>query len=275
MSLTLLSGMIALWFAGSRLSAPVNSEIEAAPADLQARNVVLDGVQGWFVPSNENSHCLLLLHGIRADRRAMIERARFLKKAGYASLLIDLQAHGETPGKHITFGYLESGNAHAAVDYLRSRAPCKKIAALGISLGGAASLLGPEPLPVDAYILESVYSSIEDAVYNRLEIRVGKLAGLLAPLLYYQIPTRLDITLDELRPMTAITQVKAPVLIIAGSHDRHTTIANSRRLYANAPTAKQFWPIHQAGHNDLYHFTPAQYERTILTFLEKHFEVSQ
>ena len=73
----------------------------------------------------------------------------------------------------------------------------------------------------------------------------------------------------------AISRIRAPVLIIAGSQDHHTTMANSRRLYANAPAAKQFWPIHHAGHIDLYDSAPAQYERTILAFLEQHLETSQ
>ena len=43
-------------------------------------------------------------------------------------LLFDFQAHGESTGEHITFGYLER-DAQAAIDFLR-RAPDEKVGVL-------------------------------------------------------------------------------------------------------------------------------------------------
>jgi uncharacterized protein len=51
---------------------------------------------------------VLLLHGVRADRLAMVSRAQLLTRQGFSVLLIDLQAHGATPGEAITLGYRES-----------------------------------------------------------------------------------------------------------------------------------------------------------------------
>jgi alpha/beta superfamily hydrolase len=51
------------------------------------------------------------MHGVRANRLSMVERARFLSYAGYSVLLFDFQGHGESTGQHITFGYLESKDA--------------------------------------------------------------------------------------------------------------------------------------------------------------------
>jgi len=259
-----------LWLTGLNLSASVNSSVGEPPADLKAQNVVFKGVHGWFVPANNNDYCILLMHGIRSDRRAMIDRARFLKNAGYASFLIDLQAHGETPGEKITFGYLESESARLAIDFLRINKQCQKVASIGQSLGGAASLLGQKPLNVDAYILEAVYPTIEDAIRNRFEVRMGGLAHVVAPLYYFQIPVRLGIPLDALRPVDAIKNVKAPVLIISGDKDRYTTISDSSRLFANAPAPKKLWAIERAGHTDFYKFSPEQYKHTVLAFLSTH-----
>ena len=84
---------------------------------------------------------MLLLHGIHADRRAMLGRARFLHYFGYSVLLIDLHAHGESAGEAITFGVAEADDARAALCYLRERLPQEPVALLGASLGGAALLL--------------------------------------------------------------------------------------------------------------------------------------
>lgn len=265
-----LLGLAVTWKVGAALSAPANHALGPAPADLGAIPVVFDGVRGWFVPVPSSRRCVLLLHSLRADRTAMVERARFLTRQGYSALLIDLQAHGETPGKHISFGYLESANAKSAVTYLRNTGQCGQIASIGVSLGGAASLLGAEPLAVDAYILEAVYPTIEDAIIDRLVLHLGPPGKLAAPLLLWQIPMRLDTPIDTLRPVAAIKHIKAPVLIIAGSEDRHTPLPESQRLYANAPAPKELWVVQGAGHEDFHRFAGQQYEARVAGFLAQH-----
>jgi uncharacterized protein len=105
------------------LAAPAQVSIGAAPTDLEAQPVEFKSdssalVKGWWCPSANSSAAVLLLPGIRANRLSMIDRARFLRRAGYSVLLIDLQGTGETKGKHITFGWLESRDVLAAVDFI-------------------------------------------------------------------------------------------------------------------------------------------------------------
>ena len=68
----------------------------------------------------------------------MVRRAEVLRREGYGVLLIDLRAHGESPGTRITFGAKEADDAAASVAFIRSRAPGQPIAAIGWSLGGNA-----------------------------------------------------------------------------------------------------------------------------------------
>ena len=266
--LTALSG--ALWVDGGRSIAPVNHPIGPAPASLGAETVAFNGVHGWFVAAGDEQRCVLLLHGIRSDRTSMLARALYLKKLGFAALLIDLQAHGETPGEKITFGYREAENAQAAVAYLRTVRGCKKIAVIGVSLGGAASLLGAAPLAVDALILESVYSTIEAAVTNRLVMRMGEFAPWAAPLFIHQIPYRLDVPLTALQPLNAIRKNHAPVLVIGGSADRHTTLEETQQLFNNAAKPKELWIVQGAIHQDFYKFAGALYEQKVLAFLQRY-----
>ena len=62
---------------------------------------------------------VVLLHGIHADRRATLSRARLLWQDGFAVLSVDLQAHGASTGDVVTFGYRESQDAVSAVRYMR------------------------------------------------------------------------------------------------------------------------------------------------------------
>jgi alpha-beta hydrolase superfamily lysophospholipase len=128
------------WVAGGVLSAPAQRLVGAPPADLGAENVMFPSasgsrIHGWFAPGTPGRGAVLLLHGVRGDRRDMVSRAEFLHRLGYAVLLIDFQAHGESPGDRITFGDRESRDVVAALSYLKQRAP-------GERLGGARRVFG-------------------------------------------------------------------------------------------------------------------------------------
>lgn len=131
----------------------------------------------WFSPGAQGGGAILLLHAVRSNEHAMLPRARFLNAQGFAVLAIDLQAHAESEGERITFGYREAAEVRAAVARLREVAPGERIGALGISLGGAAPVLASPHPPIDAAVLESVYPTIEDAVSNapRDPLRGGRL----------------------------------------------------------------------------------------------------
>ena len=245
------------------------------PTDLGAQTVHIkqpDGpaIAGWFIPGQQANGALLLLHGIRADRRDMLGRARLLRAAGYAVLLIDLQAHGETPGDHIGFGWPESDNVRAALGWLRKRLPGQRIGIIGVSLGAAAALLAEPPLDVDALVLESVYSRIERALENRLAIRLGEAGRYLTPLLLWQIEARLDIPRARLQPLQTIASLRSPLLLIAGGEDRHTVAAESRALFARAPPPKSLWIVDGAVHQDLHRYAHQRYKTTVLAFLQRY-----
>ena len=212
---------------------------------------------------------VVLAHGVRSDRTQMLGRARFLRAAGYGVLLFDAQAHGESAGDRITFGLREAHDARAAVAAARARLPAGPVAYLGVSQGGAAALLGSEPLAVDALILEAVYPTLREAIRDRIEIRLGPLADALAPLLVAQIPLRLGVGADEIAPIEGIRRAHAPLLLIAGGADRHTPLAESERLFAAAPPPKEMWVLQGATHVDFHALSPVEYERRVLGFLAR------
>lgn len=254
-----------VWAAGGYLSKPVNQAVKM-PEGFEA--VVFKGTHGSFLESERTRACALLMHGVRSDRTSMISRAAFLKEMGIASLLIDLQAHGETPGDEITFGIRESVDAENGVNYLRNVRGCGKIVAIGQSLGGASALLGSGPIQVDALVLESVYPTIEEAVQDRLEMRLGTVGRLVAPLLYWQIPLRINASLSELKPITALGKVNVPVFIISGLNDEHTKAAETERMYEAANEKKQLWLVEGAVHEDLFSYNPNEYKAKISKFIE-------
>ena len=275
--LTLALGATAAFVLAGTLAAPQQRTISPPETTLALEPVHIPSanghaVAGWFVQGESGRPGILLLHSLRSNRLEMLGRAAFLNAAGYSVLLIDMQAHGETPGEHITFGYRESFDAHAALRYLKSRIAGAKSGVIGVSLGGAAALLGDAPVDADAVILEAVYSTVGTAIENRLAIRLGELGRLLSPLLEWQIAPRLGVAAASLAPLTAIKRLISPVLIIAGDEDRHTVREESAALFEAAREPKALWLIEGARHQNLHRYAGTTYERRVLAFFARYLD---
>lgn len=279
---TAVAGLIgAVLLAGLLLSAPSRAVLGPPPDSLGgAERVGIPSasgslLQGWWLPGRHGAGAVVLMHGVHGNRLGLVRRAKLLADRGTAVLLFDFQAHGESEGRRITFGKLEALDAAAAVRFARDRTPGERVGALGISLGGAAALLGPAPLDVDALVLESVYPDIDAALANRLRAALGGIVGpvaapVLAPLFKLLLPPILGVRPAELRPVDRIGEVRAPVLVAAGTVDDRTTLAESQDLFAHVRAPGRFWPVPGAGHEDLQRFDPVGYERVVLAFLDSH-----
>jgi uncharacterized protein len=267
--------ILVLWLAGSYLCAPANRQVGDLPPDLNGRAVQFTSesgaiIRGWFIPGKKGAGAVVLMHGVRGSRLDMLDRARFLSGSGYSILLFDFQAHGESTGQHITFGNLESKDAQAAVGFLRTVAVGERLGVIGVSLGGAATLLSSPPLNVDAMVLEMVYPTFDQAVGDRLAIRLGAWSKALTPLLTWQLKPRLGISPQDLRPIDRVGQIKTPKLFIAGGEDLHTTIEESRQLFAAASEPKELWIVNGAKHQDAHAFAREEYERRVLEFFSRN-----
>ena len=216
---------------------------------------------------------MLLLHGMGGNRASMLTRAAFLHQAGFTILAPDFQAHGESPGRHITFGALESLDAEAALAFLRASAPGERVGIIGVSMGGAATLVGSRPLAVDALVLESVYPTFQDAVADRLHVWLGPfgfLGSAVAPTLIDLVAPRIGVNPAQLRPIDAIAGVGGPLLVIAGTDDHYTKLEETRALFARAQSPKELWEVRGAGHVDIHDYSPLEYERRVGAFLVAH-----
>ncbi len=261
-------GLALSWIVAGKLIAPVNKHIGEPHKPLKATTIVIDEtLHGWETTVENPKGVIILCHGIRGSRLSMIRRAKMLQKRGYASLLIDLQAHGETKGKHVTVGYLEKDNVVSAVAYAKRKYPSLPLGVLGISLGGASTLLA-SPLDVDGIVLESVYSTLHRAVHNRVEKRLGVLGWIPAELLLMQVSLRLGFSKDDLRPIDYIDKVDAPLLVISGTEDYHTTKSETEELFESAQDPKELWLVEGASHEDFMKFTAQEYSERIIEFFD-------
>jgi alpha-beta hydrolase superfamily lysophospholipase len=267
-------GFIASWYVAGALIAPSPAAIGDPPRELNASAFAVNSdsgstISGWHTQPDSSNGVVVLFHGIRGSRLSMLTRARMLHDAGYSTVMIDFQAHGESPGDAIMLGHLEQHDVRATIEFARREHPNEPIGVIGVSLGGAASLLA-SPLDIDALVLESVYPNIRDAVHNRVAAQLGPLSWIPASLLLAQLQPRLGVSPAQLRPIDHMTDIDCPVCVASGTADRHTTESETRAMFSAAPSPKQLWLVDGAAHVDLLENNPIQYEQQVLGFLGRH-----
>ncbi|MDO9311829.1 MAG: prolyl oligopeptidase family serine peptidase, partial [Nitrosomonas sp.] len=145
-----------------------------------------------------------------------------------------------------------------------------RIGAIGVSLGAAAIVLAKHNLKLNAVILESLHPTIEEAVDNRLKLHFGSYGSVLLPLMLSQLTFYLETSTEALSPITRINNLNAPLLIISGTEDVHTTQLETERLYAAASAPKELWIVPGARHFNMHAYAGREYEHRIGDFLSQY-----
>jgi pimeloyl-ACP methyl ester carboxylesterase len=271
----LLAGVGLAWVAGGVMMRGQTARVPQATG--MARDFKLAASDGVVLAATyrrgarPDAPAVLLLHGVNASRGAVAGNAAWLSAQGYATLAIDFRGHGESTPRPRSFGWHESRDAHAAFAWLKRRQRGAPVAVIGISMGGAASLVGPAgPLPADALILQAVYPDIRHAIRNRIADRLGSVAArLLEPLLSYQSRPRIGVWPDVMSPMSAMARFAGPVMVIGGVEDHYSPPIETRALYAAAPGARALLLVPHGDHAAICDLTDDRYRGTVAAFLRR------
>ena len=257
-------------------TAPARAAVGEPPAGIGARAVSIPcgghALAGWFAPGRAGCGAVLLLHGLRSDRRALASRMAMLARRGSAVLAVDLRAHGESGGSAVTLGLREAEDAVVALAWLRAAAPGERIGGIGVSLGGAALALASRVAAVDALVLESVFPDIDGAIRNRMALVAGAAAPWLTPLFTAVGAGMTGLRPADLRPIEALAVYAGPVMVIGGGADPLTTPSETRALFDAAPGEKHLWIVEGAGHVDMASAAGSDYEARVTAFLGLHLE---
>jgi pimeloyl-ACP methyl ester carboxylesterase len=226
-----------------------------------------DGLQliGWVVSPPLARATLLLCHGLRQNRSWMLERIAFLASAGYRCITFDHRAHGQSDGRRTSFGYCESLDVSAALGLIRERWSHQPMAAMGISLGGAALChAAAHTGNCGAIILESLYHDIGRVLVlpptlEHLRRRVEWLTQ-----------RWLGVPLARLAPAEAIGALApVPIFLVTGTENSYAPPPDVRRLYQRCPGPRELWLVPRAAHDDVCVKGGMAYQERVLSFLER------
>jgi dipeptidyl aminopeptidase/acylaminoacyl peptidase len=262
---------------------PFRVAITDTPADLQRPYESLtlptqDGLKiaAWYMPG-QRSQAIILVHGIHANRSAVLPEAAVLAEAGYPLLLIDLRGHGQSEGHEVTYGYREAYDVLAAADYLAHRPEIEQIGILGGSLGGAAVARGAALDPrLEAVVIISSYSSLPAAIEDAFEERSIFPRWPFAPLFITLAERRLGLKAEQINSAAELAKLEQrPVLIIHGDQDALFPLHHAEEMYAAVQGPKSLWVIEGMDHQSAVIGQEEAFKAHVLPFFEAAFAANQ
>jgi uncharacterized protein len=231
------------WYAGSTegmddVWIPLNSAETGQPAKLHAL---------WLAGPAPNAPVMLYLHGARRTVEGSAFRIRHMQELGFAVLAIDYRGFGrssdELPSEAMVYE-----DARAALGWLAQMQAGRERYIFGHSLGGAIAVqLASEVPDAKGLIVEGSFTSIADVFHS---FKWGWLP--ITPL----ITQRFDAA-------QKIGQVKAPVLVVHGSHDTLIRPDLGRALFERAMAPKRFVLVEGGTHYSTNGMGQQQYREAL------------
>jgi len=227
--------------------------------------MIIKTAEPFYFPGNKIG--CLLVHGFTGAPKEMRWMGEYLAEEGFSVLGVRLAGHATAPEDMIRTRYVDW--LHSVEDgYHLLKGVTEQIVIIGLSMGGALSLLTATKLPVAGVFTMSAPYSLDDP-------RI-KLVQLLAPVVPYlpktkgepgatwfdkaawrehvsypknpsRSVTELQNLLREMR--AALPKIDVPVQLVHSRNDKYILPKNMERIYADLRTddKRMFW-VTESGH---------------------------
>lgn len=184
---------------------------------------------------------LLFLHGYLQDKRFVTPWAIRLAQEGYRCVLLDLRGHGDSTGKHISFGAFEAADVSAVIDELGRRGwDVSRVGLFGVSYGASVALLAAgRDARVRSVVALEPFSSAETAVPELMRAAFAAKARGISDAQFaaaHRKQARLaGFDWADADIPVALSRTRAPVLLLHGELDTWLSPEHSRELLRHAP----------------------------------------
>jgi uncharacterized protein len=226
-----------------------------------------------FFPGRSHA-TIVLSHGYGDNQNQMLPWANFLNRAGYNVLTYDMRNRGRSGGDAVTLGALEQYDLISAVGYLTSRHDVDRarIGALGVSLGGAATILAAaQDRHIKAVVDDCGFADAPTVIANGFAYFIHLPAFPFAFVSVKMAEWRAGINVDAVRPVDKIGLISPrPIFIIDGLADKAVLPVNSARNFAAAKEPKQIWWVRGAGHAQSRVVAGSLYVRRVVAFFRRY-----
>ncbi len=227
---------------------------------------------------------VIFLSGIQNPSvTAFFGHAAMLKKNGYASILCEMRAHGESDGNTICVGYKEYLDVRAVVDYIKAndRYNNVPIVVYGLSMGGAVAINAIGKIPeINGLISMSAFSSWEDVFCdNMANMGIPKIICIIEkPFVKIYTAFKYGLSNTNISPKNQIKKLgNRPALIYHSKEDSQILYSSFERITKNVSGKVK---VETWVKNGDYHFPTeniekpeedVEYSKHIITFLDSNY----
>lgn len=244
--------------------------------DFPAEDWTLESFDGLklhakrFFPAEKTNRWAILIHGYGRDGTFAYDYADEYLKRGWNVLVPDLRAAGESQGKFITMGALESRDVFDWAAKISADNPDAKIILHGVSMGAATVLMTAalESKNLCAVIEDCGYTS----AYEMFTAQLNKIFGLpeypVMPCANIVCKIKTGVKISDAAPIDSVDKIKVPILFIHGDEDKLVPFEMLDKLFDKAVAPKEKFVVAGAGHADAKRKNPAVYFDKVFKFLE-------
>lgn len=193
--------------------------------------------------SENQKKIVLICHGNGREKSEYLDKALFLSKNGYYSLLFDMRGHGLSQGTIITLGAQETMDLKTIVETLNKKKGFTNFIPWGWSLGGTVSILGLEKTPlIKGAISDCPFDTYYNVVYHTSNLWIGNV-----PKFITNFTVKAAALIGKFDPADVNclkvlnTNKSKPVMLVFGTKDRRVPDKMVARL-GSALLKKEYTP---------------------------------
>ena len=195
------------------------------------------------------------------------------KAAGYNVLVIDSRAHGKSGGKYNTLGRLESEDVLLWMNHMRTEYRQRLFVLHAVCVGCNTALLAAVrsdcPPSLAGIVAEGCYVSFRET-FRRHMLYIHKPTFPVLDLCMRNIRHYAGTNVRKIAPIRLVRRLDVPILYLFGRQDAFSVPPMSQKLFdATKTTHKELVWFENGSHSHLRLHNTAQYDRAILTFLQK------
>ena len=212
-----------------------------------------DGLRlsAWWMPNGKPDRPpVVVLHGLGASKAHMIDYILFAQQQGNPTLAIDFRGHGDSDPSLTSIGFYESHDAMAAMKFVRSRGAGNPVL-WGTSMGAVSALLAAAQDGAAAGVIaDAPFDTYRNTVLHHAKLMYGLSEYPFVAMAFPMIEQRARFRIDDVNCLRAASEIRSPVLVLAGEEDMRMPPEMVRTIYDRAAGPKEFWVIPGEGHEN-------------------------
>jgi hypothetical protein len=206
-------------------------------------------LHGWLFPGEKDRPVLLHFHGNAGNISHRLDLVQPFLSRGLSVLLMDYRGFGKSSGRPSEPGLYKDGLAAWTYLVEKERIEAERIILHGHSIGAAVAIEVALQKKVRGLVIESAFTSTKDMA------KTMALFSLFSPV----FPAHYN-------NLEKISRLSAPKLVIHGDRDEIVPFSMGQKLFEAAKHPKFFYPVKDAGHNDVFIVGGEKYFKTFAEF---------